>query len=51
VAHRLREDLTVEAAAAFEAAHPEHFRRPEIDPSQAKPIPQVLPTPGMVMTR
>jgi amidase len=51
VAHRLREDRAVEAAAAYEAAHPEHFKRPEIDPSQAKSIPQVLPTPGMVMTR
>jgi amidase len=51
VAHRLREDRAVEAAAAYEAAHPQHFRRPEVDPSQAGPIPQVLPTPGMVMTR
>jgi amidase len=51
VSHRLREDLAVEAAAAYEAAHPEHTRRPQIDPAQALPIPDVLPTPGMVMSR
>lgn len=51
VSHRLREDLAVEAAAAFEAAYPEHTRRPEIDPTQALPVPDVLPTPGMVMSR
>lgn len=51
VAHRLREDLAVQVAAAYEAAHPEHIRRPEIDPAQALPIPDVLPTPGMVMSR
>ena len=51
VAHRLREDLAVQVAAAYEAAHPEHIRRPEIEPAQALPIPAVLPTPGLVMSR
>lgn len=49
VARRQREDLALQAASAYEAAHSEHFRRPKIDPSQALPIPLTLPTPGMVM--
>ena len=49
VARRQREDLALQAASAYEAAHFEHFRRPKIDPSQALPIPLTLPTPGMVM--
>jgi amidase len=51
VARRQREDLALAAALAYEAANPQHFRRPEIDLAQAKPIPQTLPTPGMVMDR
>lgn len=50
IGRRLREDLTLAAALAYEAANPQHFRRPDIDLAQAKPIPQTLPTPGMVMT-
>lgn len=49
VARRQREDLALTAALAYEAACPQHFRRPEIDLSRAKPIPQILPTPGVVM--
>jgi len=49
VGRRLREDQALTAAAAYESANPEHFRRPDIDLAQAKPIPQTLPTPGMVM--
>jgi amidase len=49
VARRQREDLALQAASAYEAAHPENFRRPKIDPLQARPIPSTLPTPGMVM--
>jgi amidase len=49
VARRQREDLGLAAALAYEAANAQHFRRPQIDLAQAKPIPQTLPTPGMVM--
>jgi amidase len=49
LAHRMREDLAIEAAAAFERARPDFFRRPTIDPATAKPIPAVLPTPGMMI--
>lgn len=51
VGRRLREDQALTAAAAYEAANPRHFRRPAIDLAQAGPIPQTLPTPGMVMGR
>lgn len=51
VARRQREDLALAAALAYEAANPQHFRRPQIDLDQAEPIPQVLPTPGVVMSR
>ena len=51
VARRQREDLGLEAASAFAAAHPDVFRLPTVDISQAKPIPPVLPTPGMVMSK
>ena len=49
IARRQREDLALSAALAYEAASPQCFRSPEVDLSQAKPIPQTLPTPGMVM--
>ena len=49
VARRQREDLAIEAAAAYAAHSPEFFRRPDIDKDQARPIPATLPTPGMVM--
>ena len=49
VARRQREDLAIEAAAAYAAHSPEFFRRPDIDKDQARPIPPTLPTPGMVM--
>lgn len=50
IARRQREDLALEAAAAYAAVRPELFRRPDIDPSQARPIPSILETPGMVLT-
>ena len=49
VARRQREDHAIEAAAAYEDGNPTLFRRPEIDITQARPIPSTLPTPGMVM--
>ena len=49
VARRQREDLAIEAAAAYAAHAAELFRRPEVDIGQARPIPATLPTPGMVM--
>jgi amidase len=50
IARRQREDLALEAASAYAGARPELFRRPDIDPSQAHPIPAILDTPGMVLT-
>jgi amidase len=49
VARRQRDDLAIEAAAAYAHAAPDLFRRPVVDVSQARPIPSTLPTPGMVM--
>jgi aspartyl-tRNA(Asn)/glutamyl-tRNA(Gln) amidotransferase subunit A len=49
MAGRLRDDRAVEAGAAYAAYAPALFRRPEVDPAQAKPIPDRLPSPGMVM--
>jgi len=49
VARRQREDLALEAAAAHVAARPELLGRPDIDLSQAHPIPALLETPGMVL--
>jgi amidase len=51
VGRRLREDLVLATARAYQAANPQLFRRPEIDRDQAQPIPASLPTPGMVMPR
>jgi amidase len=49
MARRLRDDRAVEAGAAYAAAAPGLFRRPAVDLAQAQPIPDRLPTPGMVM--
>jgi amidase len=49
VARRQREDLAIEAAAAYAAHVPDLFRRPVVDKHQARPILATLPTPGMVM--
>jgi amidase len=49
VARRLREDSAIQAGAAYAAAAPHLFRRPEVDVRRALPIPATLPTPGMVM--
>ena len=49
VARRQREDLAIEAAAAYATHSPDLFRRPNVDKDQARPIPATLPTPGMVM--
>ena len=51
VGRRLREDLVLQAAAAYAAACPQHFAQPSIDPATAKEILQELATPGMVMQR
>ena len=51
VGRRLREDLVLQAAAAYAAACPQHFARPSIDPATAKEILHELATPGMVMQR
>jgi amidase len=48
-ARRNREDLAIAAAAAYERAHPEHFRRPTIRPETAGPIPATLPSAGNMM--
>lgn len=47
VGRRLRDDLVLEAAAAYEAACPEHFVRPEIDLAAARPVSPELDTPGL----
>jgi amidase len=51
VGHRYREDLVIEAAAAYEAACPEFFQAPEIDLSQAKDLGEAFSSPGLVMKR
>jgi amidase len=38
VGHRHREDSVLEAACAYEAAHPEHFASPVVDLARAKPV-------------
>ena len=47
VGPRLREDLVLEAAAAYAAASPEHFARPEIDLSSAAEISDELVMTGI----
>ena len=46
---RLREDLVLEAAAAYAAACPQHFRRPEIDLTVAVPLGDAFSSPGFVV--
>ena len=38
VGHRLREDLVLEAASAYAAAHPDCFTSPVVDVNQARPV-------------
>ena len=49
VGPRLREDLLLQFAASFAAAHPEHYRTPEIDLAAAKPIAAAFASPGLVV--
>ena len=51
VGPRLREDLALEIAGAYEAAHPELFTTPEIDLSQAKDLGEAFASPGLVLRR
>jgi amidase len=48
VGRRLRDDLVLEAASAYAAACPEHFKAPEIDLAAAKPISPAFGTGGMM---
>lgn len=47
VGRRMREDLVLEAAAAYAGLHPEHFARPNIDLSSVKPIADPLDFPSL----
>ena len=47
VAPRQREDLALSAAAAYAAACPQHFQRPDIDLTQAVDLGQEITTPGI----
>ena len=49
VGPRLREDLILQFAARFAAAHPEHYRTPEVDLAAAKPIEEAFASPGLVV--
>ena len=49
VGPRLREDLLLRFAARFAAAHPEHYRTPEIDLAAAKPVADAFASPGLVV--
>ena len=49
VGPRLREDSLLLFAASFAAAHPEHYRTPEIDLAAAKPIATAFASPGLVV--
>ena len=49
VGPRLREDLVLAAAAAYAAACPQHFRRPEIDVTAAVPLGGAFSSPGFVV--
>ena len=49
VGPRLREDLVLQAAAAYAAACPHQFRRPEIDLTTAKPLGEAFSSPGFVV--
>ena len=49
VGPRLREDLVLQAAAAYAAACPQHFRHPTIDVSVAIPLSEGFSSPGFVV--
>ena len=49
VGPRLREDLVLQAAAAYAAACPQHFRRPEMDLTAATPLGDTFASPGFVV--
>lgn len=49
VGPRLREDLVLEAAAAYAEACPQHFRHPEIDLTAAVPLGDAFSSPGFVV--
>ncbi len=49
VGPRLREDLLLRFAAGFAAAHPEHYRSPEVDPAAAIPVEEAFSSPGLVV--
>lgn len=49
VGPRLREDLVLQAAAAYAAACPQHFRRPQIDLTMATPLGDAFASPGFVV--
>ena len=49
VGPRLREDLLLRFAASFAAAHPEHYRSPEVDLAAAKPVADAFSSPGLVV--
>jgi amidase len=51
VGPRLREDLALEVASAYEAAHPELFTTPDIDLAQAKDLGAAFSSPGLVLKR
>ena len=49
VGPRLREDLVLQAAAAYAAACPQHFRRPDIDLTVLTPLSEAFASPGFVV--
>ena len=49
VGPRLREDLVLRFAARFAAAHPEHYRAPDIDLEATRPVADVFASPGLVV--
>jgi amidase len=51
VGRRHRDDLVIAAGAAYEAAFPEYFQRPEIRPEEAVDLGEAFASPGLVMNR
>ena len=49
VGPRLREDLLLRFAARFAAAHPEHYRVPEVDLAAMRPGAEAFSSPGLVV--
>ena len=49
VGPRLREDLVLRFAAACAAAHPEHYRSPDVDLAAARPVADDFASPGLVV--